>query len=115
MYIESSSRTRGDRARLLSPQMPKTNAMCLQFWYHMNGSTVGSLAVYKLVTSTGGPRIWILSGNQGDEWLIAQVSVWSPRRAFRIAFQGTVGNGDKGDIAIDDVSVFKGTCARPGG
>lgn len=114
MYIDSTSRKQGDKARLLSPQMPKTRAQCLQFWYHMYGSSVGSLSVYKKTGNPTGPRIWTLSGDQGDEWLVAQVSVWSPIRPFQISFQGTVGRADKGDIAIDDISIVKGKCAYPG-
>ena len=113
MYIESTSRKRGDKARLLSPQMPKTRAQCVQFWFHMYGSTVGSLNLYKKTGNSVGPRIWSRSGNQGDEWLVAQVNVWSPIRPFRISYEGTVG-GNKGDIAIDDVQIFNGKCATPG-
>ena len=80
----------------------------------MYGSTVGSLSVYKLVTPTRGPQIWRMSGNLGDEWLVAQVSVWSPLRSYNIAFQARVGNGSNGDIAIDDVVVFNGRCTSPG-
>ena len=114
MYIETSSRRQGDKARLLSPQMPKTSAKCLQFWYHMYGSSIGSLTVYKKTTSGVGTQIWTLSGNQGDEWLVAQKSVYSPVRSFRLSFEGTVGSGNKGDIAIDDVVMFNGQCAYPG-
>lgn len=114
MYIDSSSQRNGYIARLLSPPMQRTRVKCLQFWYHMYGSTVGSLSVYKLVTPTRGPRIWRMSGNLGDEWLVAQVSVWSPLRSYNIAFQASVGNGGNGDIAIDDVVVFNGRCASPG-
>lgn len=113
MYIESTSKTRGDKARLLTPLMPKTRAKCFQFWYHMYGSTVGSLKLYKKTGSSVGTRIWSKSNNQGDEWLVTQVNVWSPVRAFRLSFEGTVG-GSKGDIAIDDVKIFNGKCAVPG-
>lgn len=114
MYIDSSSQRNGEFARLLSPRMKRTRGKCLEFWYHMYGSTVGSLSVYKLVTSTRGPRIWRMSGNLGDEWLVAQVSVRSRLRSYNIAFQATVGNGGNGDIAIDDVVIFNGRCASPG-
>lgn len=114
MYIDSTSRKQGDKARLLGPQMPKTPAQCLQFWYHMYGSSVGSLSVYKKTGNPTGPRIWTLSGDQGDEWLVAQVSVWSPIRPFQISFEGTVGRADKGDIAIDDIRIVNGKCAYPG-
>ena len=113
MYIESTSVQTGKKARLLSPQMAKTRAKCAQFWYHMYGSSVGTLALYKKTGSSVGRRIWSRSGNQGDEWLVAQVNVWSPVRAFRISFEGQVA-GNKGDIAIDDVEIFNGKCAAPG-
>ena len=113
MYVDSSSRKRGDLARLLSPQMPKTRSSCLEFWYHMYGSTVGTLTLYKKTGSSIGTRIWSRSGNRGDEWLVAQVNVWSPVRSFKISFQGTVG-GNTGDIAIDDVKMFSSRCAAPG-
>lgn len=113
MYIDASGRKRGDKARLLTPQMQKTRAKCLEFWYHMYGSGVGSLQLYKKTGRAVGARIWSKSGNQGDEWLITQVSVWSPRRAFRLSFEGTVG-GSTGDIAIDDVQILDGKCPLPG-
>lgn len=32
---------------------------------------------------------------------------------FQLIFDGTVGNGSRGDIAIDDVSVKPGNCTGP--
>ena len=113
MYIDASSRKRGDSARLLTPKMPTTRGKCLEFWYHMYGSAVGSLKLYKKTGSSVGVRIWSQSGNQGDEWLAARVSVWSPLRAFWLSFEGTVG-GSTGDIAIDDVQILGGSCPVPG-
>ena len=115
MYIESTSKHPTDKARLFSPQMPKTPSKCVQFWYHMYGSSIGTLSLYKKTGQSNGPRIWTLKGDQGDEWLIAQVTVWSPLRPFRLTFEGTGGSGNKGDIAIDDVEIFNGRCAAPGG
>ena len=113
MYVDASSRKRGDKARLLTPTMPKTRGKCFEFWYHMYGSAVGSLKLYKKTGQSVSTRIWSRSGNQGDEWLAAQVSVWSPSVAFRLSFEGTVG-GNTGDIAIDDIQIFDGRCAVPG-
>lgn len=113
MYIDSSIAQSGKKARLLTPQMPKVSAKCLKFWYHMYGSTVGTLAVYKKTGSLVGIRIWRRSGDQGDEWLVAQVSVWSPVKPFRLSFEGQVA-GSTGDIAIDDVEIFAGKCPTPG-
>ncbi|CAH3118157.1 unnamed protein product [Pocillopora meandrina] len=113
MYIDSSIAQSGKKARLLTPQMPKVSAKCLKFWYHMYGSTVGTLAVYKKTGSLVGIRIWRRSGDQGDEWLVAQVSVWSPVKPFWLSFEGQVA-GSTGDIAIDDVEIFAGKCPTPG-
>ena len=32
----------------------------------------------------------------------------------QMVFEGTIGNGFHGDIAVDDVSVTKGLCQLPG-
>lgn len=74
MYIESSSRNENDTARLISPVFDALDTeVCLEFFYHMFGATIGSLRVFvKKYSDT-----WILepkravfskSGNQGDRW-----------------------------------------------
>ena len=115
MFIDASSSAPGRKARLLSPQQPKTPSKCLEFWYHMYGSNTGSLNVYKKTGSSVGVRIWSESGDQGNEWLIVKVAVWSPLRPFQLSFEGVVGSGGgKGDIAIDDVRLLDGKCPPQG-
>ena len=47
MYIEASRPHRnGDKARLLSPRYTDRQDMCVQFYYHMYGSGIGTLNVY---------------------------------------------------------------------
>lgn len=47
MYTESSApRRRGDKAWLVSPVYPLTIGSCLQFYYHMYGTNIGTLNVY---------------------------------------------------------------------
>ena len=45
MFIETSApRIRGDNALLLSPQHPASSGdVCVTFYYHMHGSTIGTL------------------------------------------------------------------------
>lgn len=77
VYIETSSpRVRGDKARLISPQVTFTQPTCLQFYYHMYGAEVNTLNVYQM---TGGvlPQvaIWTKSLNQGNRWIKGQTTI----------------------------------------
>ena len=98
VYIDSSyPRRPGDRARLLSRQLPATHSsgpMCLRFWTHMNGPGVGALRVLRLVGAEQ-KVLWTLSGSSGNEWYQGQVPVtaseqyrvsapWRQTRAGRV-------------------------------
>ncbi|XP_066300039.1 MAM and LDL-receptor class A domain-containing protein 2-like [Branchiostoma lanceolatum] len=118
LYMETSSpRQPGERVRLLSPFYDANNGeQCLQFWVHMFGDHVGDLNVYQQEegqTFVAGP-IWTKSGDQGNLWRFGRATLANARRRFRVVFEGVVGNGFRGDIALDDVKVVVGACDRPG-
>lgn len=118
VYIESSApRRRGDKARIDSPSYPATTGTgsCLTFWYSMYGRNIGALNLYLRQGTSSQLRtpIWTMSGNQGNKWRVAQTTINSAL-AFRLTFEGVVGNGYAGDIAIDDVQLANGACAPPG-
>ena len=84
MYIEASSpRLSGDKARLISRPFTQHETTgdtyeCLTFFYHMYGSAMGTLNIYKIEgdsvdTGNLGTPLWSLTGNQGNYWRIAQV------------------------------------------
>ena len=85
MYIETSSpRKSGDKARFVSerfPGIPASSNYCLRFWYHMYGSSIGTLNV--LIKnkagniSTAEKIVWSLSGNMGQGWKSASVPIQS--------------------------------------
>lgn len=84
-YIETSDMTRNKNAVLISPSVVAAQA-CLSFYYHMYGSTVGSLQIYTL---RGGKRkdiLWKKSANQGNRWLPAQIEISEPG-SFRVSKQ----------------------------
>ncbi|KAI2652360.1 hypothetical protein H4Q32_015257 [Labeo rohita] len=62
-------------------------------------------------TSDAGP-VWSLSGNQGDRWRQAKISI-HPTASFQVIFEGIRGPGIEGDIAIDDVTLEEGECPDP--
>ena len=83
LFIETSfPRRNGDKAWLYSPfldQAPK--GKCLNFWYHMYGSHIGSLNIY--LDRAQGASIWNRTGNQGNVWRHGRVNLQSYTR-FRV-------------------------------
>ena len=78
LYVEASSPAQdGDKGRLLSNQFPATAGRCLSFWYHMYGSSTGTLNVYILDKDDKSTLVWSKSGEQGDKWIQAKVSLAS--------------------------------------
>lgn len=70
MFIESSSPRRpGDNAILQSATLSAATN-CIQFYYNMYGSSIGTLNVW-----VAGNKAWSLSGNQGTGWRQGQVNV----------------------------------------
>ena len=71
IFIEASPRSPGDKARLISDEIEPNEVVCLQFWYHMHGSDIGSLGIY-LKTNQSETLVWRLSGDQGNRWRFGQ-------------------------------------------
>ena len=87
LFIETSlPRRRGDRARLESEVFPATpsNGRCMQFWYHMNGSHIGTLNVYMRVYGQSETKLWSLSGDQGTAWKAARLQILSGGRHYQV-------------------------------
>ena len=73
MYIETSSpRQNGDNAKLefLVSNSEVGKLACLRFYYHMYGETINTLNVYNGIT-----RTFTNSGNQGNQWLNAKLTM----------------------------------------
>ncbi|XP_013416941.1 MAM and LDL-receptor class A domain-containing protein 1 [Lingula anatina] len=117
-YLEASSpRVVRENARFMLPPTIYTIS-CLQFWYHMHGSQVGSLRIFLKAFESLATEIWGMHGDQGNEWRRARITVnpgiyvLTPKiLPSQILFEGVVGDGWKGDIAIDDVLLVSGECS----
>lgn len=84
----------------------------LSFNYHLSGIHIGNL---RLQVSTNGGfswlTIWQLSGNQGNKWKKAYISLaaFTDGAPIQFRFLGTKGNGNFGDLAIDQIVVHGST------
>ncbi|KAK7111364.1 MAM and LDL-receptor class A domain-containing protein 1-like [Littorina saxatilis] len=112
LYVESSRTRPNDTATLRSGQISgQFPGYCLQFWYHMYGTTVGTLRLLTQTDDTGQEDVlWQHSANSGTAWHRQAIYVRSPGQDFRILFQARLTGGSEGDIAIDDISIHAGQC-----
>ncbi|XP_055957693.1 MAM and LDL-receptor class A domain-containing protein 2 [Patella vulgata] len=106
IYIEASNpRKNGDKARLLSEDLPRSTNTCLKFWYNMNGAQVGTLRVWVGLKSSNNPMpIWELQGNKGAKWLQGQIKIPPQTASYQVIFEGSRGTNWAGDIALDDIT-----------
>ena len=77
LLFEASSQTPGSKARVMkSYNATSSKGMCLNFWFMMYGSSLGTLNVYQKVGSSLGNALWSISGDQGLQrtWLKGQVT-----------------------------------------
>ncbi|XP_031573733.1 A disintegrin and metalloproteinase with thrombospondin motifs 19-like [Actinia tenebrosa] len=110
IFIEASApQSSGDKARIISPLIT-ISKLCLDFWYHMLGKTMGTINVY-LKTVNGDKKLWHKEGNQGPRWNNARLQITSSVK-YRIIFEAVRGNGYSGDAALDDITVYSGKCPK---
>ena len=75
VFIDSRyPRLAGDSASLVSPSLQARTTNCLYFWYHMWGSSIGSLQVF--IRRDGiDQEVWNKTGNSLDEWQPGLVAI----------------------------------------
>jgi len=107
VYFETSTGATGSKAQLASPAITvaRGQAACLTLWYHMYGEHVSTLTVY-----AGTTPLWIRSGDQGNVWRQARITISGPV-SNKVIIEAVRGRGIRGDIAIDDVVYTPGSCS----
>ncbi|CAC5390031.1 unnamed protein product [Mytilus coruscus] len=110
MFIESSSPRQDDDKAIMVTKMslPRVDR-CLRFWYHMYGSTMGTLNVYTENAQGTRIQIFTMSGDQGNQW--NEKAIFIPAMDdLKVIFEGIRGSSSKSDIALDDIKLIPGTC-----
>lgn len=115
VYLEASGSCNLAEAQMISPcvNLVNANGPQLEFWYHMFGSTMGVLHVD--IYANGG---WIndvitpISGNQGNQWLSANVNLSAYSGGIiNVRFRGVTGTNYFSDLALDDIRITTASAA----
>ncbi|KAL2097126.1 hypothetical protein ACEWY4_006333 [Coilia grayii] len=110
LYVEGDGVYNGDTARLLSGVCSDPGPQCLQFWYHIYGTadTMG-LSVY-LLEGQLAQGVWTKRNDQGDQWHKAEINLMTTG-PFQIILEGRRGTTEQSDVAVDDIKLYRGSCA----
>ncbi|XP_071130348.1 uncharacterized protein [Mytilus edulis] len=111
VYSDARSGIKRDVAQLTSGSIVSRHKQCLSFWYHMYGDDIGRLKVFQMNSLKGNKkRIFLKKSNQSNAWQQATIDLKNVG-IYQIRFEATHGNGPKGDIALDDISIVNKKCA----
>jgi hypothetical protein len=109
VFLETSGGTTGSTSYFTSPclSFPNANAPKMDFYYHMYGSAMGTLAVEQLVNGVW-VQVWSISGQQQSSgtaaWVKKTVNL-SPM-VSKVRFAGIRGTSYTSDMAIDDIKIY---------
>ena len=71
MYMEATGSNQSDSAILASPVLSGNGKpSCFSFYYHMNGSGMGRMAV-----AAGSNIVWVIAGSRGSHWNSAYITL----------------------------------------
>uniref|UniRef100_A0A8W8NRV0 MAM domain-containing protein n=1 Tax=Magallana gigas TaxID=29159 RepID=A0A8W8NRV0_MAGGI len=94
-------------ARVISPVL-NAGEYCLRFYYFLYGQDIHKFRVNTRV----GDRDTVLDsleGNQGGSWHTYSKDI-TMNTKFQIFLEAIIGGTDNGDMAFDDVYIFRGRC-----
>ncbi|KYO25622.1 hypothetical protein Y1Q_0013780 [Alligator mississippiensis] len=109
IYLQGSEARAENVAGLVSPVCAPQGHFCFHFWYHMYGVAQNmTLRVY-VIRDGARELLWKESGNKGDRWNKAQITVYSTGN-MKILLEGERGEDFRSDVAVDDVSLEQRCC-----
>lgn len=77
MYIEATGHRTNETAEIASAKYPAaTRGHCFSLWYHMYGSHIGSLNVFKEIKNKK-YFLWGMNGDRGNVWKKTQITIRS--------------------------------------
>lgn len=95
-------------SRLVIPELP-SGVYCYSMGYYMNRKDIDTLTV-KQKNAKGTTTLLTITEPWGKGWNRYRATVNSQKSPVTLTVEAAMGNGDFGDIAIDDVVVYNGKC-----
>lgn len=95
-------------ARLITPTLP-AGTYCFVLWVYAFGNDIGQLRVIQH-DAQADKAIITVRATPHNMWYHGSATVESPNSPVSLKVEATIGNGDKGDIAVDDIYIYKGKC-----
>lgn len=95
-------------ARLITPTFP-AGEYCIVLWLYAYGSDIGKLRVIESNVD-GDKEIIKITATPISQWYHGSVTVTSVDSQFTLKIEARMGNGDIGNIAIDDIYIYRGQC-----
>jgi hypothetical protein len=107
IYTEGDMGTTGDTAVFISPCIDLTvmSNPQLKFFYHMRGTSIGSLSVDIYYGGTW-QEIWTKTTDQGDFWLEESIDLAYYSSVTQIRFRAIKGSSYSCDLALDDIRIW---------
>ncbi|XP_030849918.1 MAM and LDL-receptor class A domain-containing protein 1-like [Strongylocentrotus purpuratus] len=112
-YIEADNRTPGSTAWLMTHMYPGAGVHCVEFYYYMYGANIGTLSMFYKRNGAFSFTLFTITGDIGKEWNVARVPI-DLSEDFQLVFSASVGDGNLGDIALDDILLSQGSCPPVG-
>eukprot|EP00063_Salmo_salar_P090237 XP_014065072.1 PREDICTED: nephronectin-like [Salmo salar] len=108
---EVSDKKSGRGARLVLPLTPPWNDgnLCLSFRHKLAGHHVGMLQVFVKKGKQYSPAVWGRTGGSG--WRHTQITLWGTGLES-VILKGERGRGRSGEMAVDDITLRKGSCTE---
>ncbi|NMM47808.1 T9SS-dependent choice-of-anchor J family protein [Marinigracilibium pacificum] len=118
IYIEASNPNNPSKvAQIEGPcfDLSSASTAVFSFSYHMYGAaSMGNLELQATTDGNTWSSIWSKSGNQGNNWLQAEVNLAAYLGdKVKLKFIGTTGDTWQSDIAIDALSLSSSTTTPP--
>ncbi|XP_017895488.1 PREDICTED: LOW QUALITY PROTEIN: zonadhesin [Capra hircus] len=116
LHMDSSAFHPGGVARLRSPAIWEQGPLCVRFAFYMFGLSWGAQLKLWLASGTKGKHpnlLWKHVNTQSPSWIPTAVTVpLGLVLPSRLTFEGVWGSTTYLDIALDAISIHRGSCNR---